>query len=418
VDAAVEQDIHEPFHLPGDRGILLIQHRARKSPDTIQVFANGERRTILQLEGQNLANVAYSASGHVLFVRIPDNPGLWALPFSLETLEATGDPVLVAPRASEPSTAADGTLAHLPTLVGDEVHLAWYSPSGEPMSHATEPLRSVAAIALSPDDRRVAVSMRESATRDIYVIDLERGTRSRLTFRGNYNSQPSWSPDGRTLVYRDNDDRGAYIVPADGTEQPRLLAPEALLPAFTPDGKRVLFASPGMKDRSKTDLFMIDATGADTTRIPLVTGVGNDRYGAVSPDGRYLSFVSDETGSDALFLTTFPSATGKWQVSVGDDARWPRWAPDGRAIYFLSGEHLMMVTVEAGVTPRLGLPRQVLATSKAKLELWGTGKFDIARDGRVLLVETANRARGSNGVLLVQNWIGDFAGRASSPAPR
>ncbi len=411
VDETVEQDIHQPVTLPGSRGIVFIQHRQRTGPDTIQLFANGERKTLLTLEGQNLWSVEYAPSGHLLFVRIPDNAGLWAVPFSLQSLEITGDAFLIAPKSSEGSASRDHTLTYLPTIYGDLARVTWRDLSGKFLSYATEPLTNINSMALSPDGTKLAMSMRDAATRDIWVVDLVRGTRSRLTFAGNYNTQPAWSPDGKTIAYRNVDDQNLYVIPSDGTGDPRLLVQTGALPSFTPDGRWVVFSSrlKGSAAGGDADLFMVDASGADTTRVLVLGGTGDQRYPLVSPDGKYLMFISNESGGNVLNLTTFPHSTGKWQVSVHGDASWPRWSPNGDRIYFAADDRIEMVTVEPGATPRLGTPQKVLDTAQANMELWGFHKLEVSDDGkRILVVETAQAPGEHGGVVLVENWLAEF----------
>ncbi len=411
VDTKIEQDFHQPIALPGGRGVVFIQHRQRHGPDTIQLFADGKRRNLITLTSQNVWSVDYSSSGHLLFVRIPDNAGLWAVPFSLERLELTGEPFLLAPKSSDGSTSGKELLAYRPTLTGDRVRLAWFDGAGVFQGFATEALQNVNSIALSPDGSRVAVSMRDAATRDIWVIDLVRETRSRLTFSGNYNAQPAWSPDGKTIVYRNVDDQNVYVVPADGTGAPKFLVRSANLPVFTPDGRWVVFSSrpsgsPNVRD---ADLFMIDATGADTTRVLVFAGSGNQRYPAVSPDGKYIVYLSDETGTYGVYMTTFPQATGKWQVSVSGEANWPRWSPAGDRIYFIANDRLEMVSVETGASPRLGTPQPVLNTLQARLELWGFSKLEVAGDGRILCAQSLTSSETADGVVLVEHWLREFS---------
>ncbi|HXV14052.1 MAG TPA: protein kinase [Candidatus Krumholzibacteria bacterium] len=412
VDVSVEQDIHQPAMLPGGKGILYIQHRQQSGPDTIQLFANGTRKTLLTLTGQNLWSVEYAPSGHILFVRIPDNAGLWAAPFSLQSLEITGEPFLIAPKSSEGSASNDGALAYLPTLFGDMVRVARYDGAGKFVSYATETLTNVNSIALSPDGSKLAVSMRDAATRDVWVIDLVRNTRSRLTFAGNYNTQPAWSPDGKTIAYRNVDDQSLYLIPADGTGDRRFLTRGASFPCYSPDGRWIVFSTrlSGSAGNQDSDLFMVDASLTDTTRVTVFAGTGDQRYPVVSPDGNYVAYLSNESGNDVVYLTTFPRSTGKWQVSVHGDANWPSWAPTGDRIYFVADDRVEMVTFEPGAAPRLGTPQKMLDTTRARLELWGFQKLDVDIDGRgILVVEATRSVEQQDGVVFVENWLEEFS---------
>ena len=410
VDPDTEQDIHQPVALPRGAGILFISHRRATGPDTIVLFANDKRETLMQFQGQNLWSIAYSSSGHLLFVRIPDNGGLWAVPFSVEQLALTGEPFLVAPKSSEGSVAQGDLLAYQPSITGQLGHLTWITETGAIVPTGLESMSSINSLALAPDGTKIAVSMREATTRDLWVIDITRGTRIRLTFTGNYNAMPSWSPDGRVIAYRNNDEESVHIVPSDGTGKPRFVADHGAFPTFSPDGRWLLYNSrgSGSNQGGDADIFMLDLSSPDTTRVLLLGGTGNQRSQDVSPDGRYVVYVSDEAGTSRVFLTTFPEATGKWQVSVAGDARWPRWSPSGERIYFISDDRLEYVTVEAGATPRLGAPQLVVNLARGRIEEWGFQKLDVAADGRVIMVGMSRDFDVPRGFVIVENWLHEF----------
>ena len=154
---------------------------------------------MFEAEGQNLDDPVYSPSGHILFQRSPTNAGVWALPFSLKTLAATGEPFLVSPGTRGPSMASDGTLVVLPPRRRRPTSLAWADRDGKILGRVDEPrLRGPAAI--SPDGGRIAATEVTEGKWDIWLYDLERNTRSRLTNDG-WAESPVWLKDGHSLLY-------------------------------------------------------------------------------------------------------------------------------------------------------------------------------------------------------------------------
>lgn len=409
-DPSQEQDVHTPATLPGGKGVLFVQHRNRSGPDTIQLLADGVRHNVLTLEHQNLWSLAYASSGYILFARIPENSGLWAVRYSLETHETVGEPFLVAAYASEGSTSRNGMLAYQPSISGESARLAWFDENGEFVSYAGDAIMNVNSMALSPDGNLLAASLRDGSSRDVWVIDLTRKTKTKLTFSGQYSAQPAWSPDGKAIAYRDYDEDGIYVQASDGTGERRFAA-KGSFPCFCPDGNTLTFCAPeeGQKDM---DIFTIALNATDAKPQALIRAPGMQRFPSVSPDGRYIAYSSNESGIEQVYLSTFPKPTGKWQVSVSDGATWPRWSPKSDRIYFRTEEGVQMVSVEGSSVPRLGTPRDVIVATKAHMELWGLDKLAIGPDGsRVLIVQTAINASEENGIVVVENWLQEFVNR-------
>lgn len=410
IDPAMEQDFHTPVSLPGGKGLLVVQHRARFGPDTILLIANGQRKPFLTLEGQNIWSLNYSPTGHILYTRLPDNPGLWALPFSLASLEVTGEPFLIAPQSSAGSASRDGTLAYQPSLSGDRSRISWISADGKTVTPATDVLNNVNSFALSPDGKRLVVSLREGSARDLWVMDLERNTRTKLTFVGNYNLQPLWSPDGTQVIFRDQAENTIYVVPADGTSDRRRIVKPASFATFTPDMRWVVYSAPHGEDK-QLDLFMRRFDDTDTTTTALLQASGQQRYATISPDGKLLAYSSNESGSNQIYLTTFPTPTGKWQVSV-TESTWPVWTQSSDRLFFCSDDAIQYVEVDEGPPIRLGTPTDVVDVHKARIELWGFRKLDVAPDGtRVLVVQTVIDEDRLNGIVVTENWLEEFSKR-------
>jgi serine/threonine-protein kinase len=174
-------DYHEPHVLPGGRGIVTVAHRRPEGADTLELVVDGERRTLLQLPQTWLGYPTYSASGHLLYERTRSNDGIWAVPFSLETLELTGEPFMAVAGGSVPTVSGDGTLVHLMGASG-LFEMVWADRDGSVGEVVGQRQERIWSPVLSPDGRRVAVSGVENNNSDIWIHDLERGTKTRLTF--------------------------------------------------------------------------------------------------------------------------------------------------------------------------------------------------------------------------------------------
>jgi serine/threonine protein kinase len=212
IDRNAEADFHEIAALPNGRGLLFIVHRRNKPSDLIAVLSGGSRRAVLEMPGEGLRYPIYSPTGHVLFERATTNPGIWALPFSLDRLEATGAPFLVVPHGSSPTLAGDGTLCFVRTdeLPVDVVSLS-RSGAIEKLAELTETTTSMVApfqggagyrasagMSLSPDGTRVAVAAGTPGR--LVVFDLARGSVSHVA-TGSFAAHPVWTAGSDRLIY-------------------------------------------------------------------------------------------------------------------------------------------------------------------------------------------------------------------------
>jgi eukaryotic-like serine/threonine-protein kinase len=414
VTAADESDLHEPSALPGGRGILFGAHRRKGGVNNINVWANGRRKVLLTLEGEWLATPVYSPTGHILFQRTRSNPGVWALPFSLARLAATGPPFLVAPDGSAATVAGDGTLSYRPGGTAGTLQIMLVDRDGKDVAAVGEPRAGTGQDpALSRDGRRVAITVSEGGNPDLWVLDVTRGTRTRLTFDSGLESSPSFSPSADRIAYhvhaKDCTDPSCYRVmvrAADGTGSPDTLAP-GVIPIFSPDGAYVVYTALGPAAAT----WDLAAIRLDGDRKPVTIVRGNPRVddGAVSPDGRYMAYMSTESGDWQVFLTRFPSGEGKWQVSTAG-GQTPRWNVRGDRLYFTQGEDVMEVEVGTAGSPTLGTPQRLFTRPAL-----GTGGFgfyagyDVSPDGtRFVILRSADQKGVLRGLNVVQNWYAEF----------
>jgi hypothetical protein len=201
LDRKRESDFHEVSELPGGRGLLFTTHTAQGA-DTIALFAGGNRRDVLKLPGETLRNPVY-ADGYLLYGQDTTRPGVWAVRFSLASLETQGTPILIDAAGNSPSVASDGTLAMVPRsdLPSEFV---WIDRAGSvssqgPLAGHVPNVGPWTTMRLSPDGQKVAVGVSGAAGEDVWLYDLKRG------MEGHF------SPDGRWLAYL-SDESGPFEV--------------------------------------------------------------------------------------------------------------------------------------------------------------------------------------------------------------
>ena len=363
-----EQYLNDPVHLPGDRGILFVVHRIPSSDitgvgaDTLAVFDGRERHVVLQMEGRTLRGPYYSPSGHVLFtVEADESTQIWAVPFSPDSLQATGDPFVVAPSGMQPTASVDGTLVYSSAdLFVPRRQLVVLDDQGELVREVGEPQGAMAQPYFSPDGRSIALIVKDDDRFETHVQELDRDGSTRITFGLGFNVPGGWFPDGEELL----------IVEALGTEQSKISRMRADGTGATPVAEIAGVWTPELsRDGRELVLIVRRGGGQDIWRLsldgdarpePFLETPALESAPALSPDGRYLAYVSDESGRNAVYITRYPSGEGRWQVSRAGGI-WPRWSSDGDRLYFVRVDQLLVVDVELHPTPRIGKSRTVVS---------------------------------------------------------
>ncbi len=303
------------------------------------------------------------------------------------------------------TASAEGTLAYQTGSAVTHRRLVWHDREGRDLGTLGEPTDQ-ASPRLSPDGRSVAVEVLdpESNNLDIWTYDVGRGVRSRFTFDPAVDDYPIWSPDGRKLVFssrRGDQKRNAlWVAPVGGAEPPRRLADDASRSLYTgswsPDGERILVTA--LADKT-VDLVVVPAAGGDPQPF-IVTGF-NEGNGAISPDGRWAAYQSDESGRYEVYVTSFPKPGRKWQVSSHGGTA-PAWRGDGRELFFRDDAHLYAAEVDGrGERFDVGQVKQLFALPKP----WAHDRqYDVTRDGQRFLVDEPLGASQVSPVTLVLHW--------------
>lgn len=404
------------LELPGGRQAFLFQAVDRQPYHQIQYLVAGDtrRHTIFTPTSSN-PFPAYSPSGHIVYA---DGSGgslaIWALPFSLEGLRATGKPFLVAQRGTTPKLSRTGTLVYSDPPV-DIFQLAWCDRSGTVISTVGAPHRYNDP-ALSPDDRRLAVSVTD-ATRDVWIHELSRPTMSRLTFEAALARAAAWSPSGEDLTYSRLADENwnLYSTRANSSGEPRLIAGTAaqeFASAWSPDNRFIVYDTwprsrgPG----AGVDLFYRERRGDGSFGDPvafLQTGF-DERTPALSRDGKYVAYVSNESGRHEVYVRSFPAGENRWRVSTNGGVA-PRWRRDGKELVYLEGNNMMSASVSTQPTLSLGTPA-ALFTRRYLTDLTLHPQYDITSDGARFIVRE-RLEQGPLAVHVAHNWFEEFRGQ-------
>ena len=411
IEPGKESDLHQPSVLPDGSGILFAPHRQGGRPDTLVLLADGHRKELLKIDGQDFWFPAYSPTGHILYRRQPSNAGIWALPFSLSRHEVTGAPFMVAPDGDVPSVSSDGTLVHVKGFSAKLGQLVWMDRNGKVLGTIGPPQEPWPFPELSPDARYVSIAAKENEVSDIWIHDIERGTRTRLSAGAVPYATGSWSKDGTRLLYSEGNSFPftLNIRATDGSGEPKTIG-EGAGATFSPDSRYVLFTAPGKA--ADSDLWYLDLEG-DGKPVSLLKAAGDQTWPRLSPDERYLAYISNESGDDEIYVKRFPGGEGKWQVSASGGL-WPRWNRRGNRLYYVRGDTLMEVNVATAPSLRLGTPRALFTRKPLGWGLifgWPAG-FDVSpQDDRFVVVQPVEGKPDVNGIVVLENWSREFPRR-------
>jgi eukaryotic-like serine/threonine-protein kinase len=408
----IENSNRWPFFLPDQKHFIFSARTSLGDAEhTIYVGTLGSFDAKPILKG---ATSAIYASGYLLFMR---SQTLLAQPFDSKRLELSGEPIPVAERVvlnrattvPEFSASENGTLVYQTGEAMGAWDLNWYTREGKPAGSVTEH-DSFYYPALSPDESRLAVSLFNGiqGAANIWIFDLKRGTKSRLTFESGTQVSAVWSRDGKTIYYA-SDTKGArhiYSRPADGSgsEQTILETPDFFEnpSSLSPDGRYLIYLRIQVSDpRRNVDIWALPLFG-DRKPFPIVHGPFSNATPTISPTGKWIAYYNTESGRPEVYLTPFPSGGAKWQVSTngGSDAK---WRGDGKELYFLDpSDNLMAVDVDNSASaPRLGVPHTLFQAVGIQRQV---GTYVVSSDGKKFLVNSGSTKEGTEPLTLVQNW--------------
>jgi Tol biopolymer transport system component len=370
---------------------------------------------------------ADSNSGYVVFLQ---QNTLLAQPFNAGKLQLAGEPLPIAEQIGSIgdfgfySVSESGALAYRTgSTSGLNLQLSWFDRAGKATLTAAEPSRS-ATVKVSPDGKRAALVRTDPQNNtDIWIVDLSTGASNRLTFDPALDSNPLWSPDGSQIIWESmrGGSWGIYRKASNGSGNDELLYKSPAVATFaltdwTRDGRFVLFQA--STPPAKTDVFALPVgpgTSADRQPIPVIQTPAAELGGYVSPDGRWIAYMSDESGKEELYVQAFspgakPGAgpvSGKWMVSKGSLGM-ARWRSDGKELAFISADGaIVSVDVTAAPAFQANQPKLLFQLPSNVLALAGStpgARMDATRDLQRFLVTVPAQSNSRQEFTMVLNW--------------
>ena len=401
----------EPAFLPNGQAVLF--HVWSESLSTAQLAAvdlqTGERRLL-----GNGFSPQYVPTGHLIYAQAGGS--LWAVPFDGDRLEMTGDPVPVlfegfrieAGSAVQFTFAKNGSAVYIaPSMNEMERTLVWVDREGweKPLAAPTRPYEGAT---VSPDGTRVAVTVRGADNTDVWIWDLSDETLTRLTFDAAVDEFPLWTLDGERVVFRsEREGSGLFWKATDGTgSAERLVANTNVRAPWTwaADGRLIFDDEGGQR------ISILTIEGSPSRDLLFETEF-NEAFMAISPDGRWIAYMSDESGQNEVYVLPFPSLDdGRWQVSTSGGGS-PVWSPTGRELFYRGPGTLMVAPIEPEPTFTSGTPEFLLST-RGYANRGAQRFYDISPDGRLFLL-TKNAADTSTPaqIVVIQNWFEELKER-------
>jgi serine/threonine protein kinase/Tol biopolymer transport system component len=427
--------LHDPQALPRGGWILFTAHpstNVEQGQVVVWSRTTGERRVLL--DSVRLAR--YVPTGHLVYAQ---GNSLLAQRFDLDRLELDGRPVplldgVANAAGSTPAVhfdvGADGTLVYVPELSGGTVATSLVLANRDGTRSVLAQLSAVGWFPrFSPDGTRVAFA--ESADQangsdaDLWVQEIARGARTRVTFGGNNRFYPIWTRDGTRLTFADGSGNTNRLLqaPADGSGGAQVLLEEGdrrFPTSWSPDGSHLAFyLGPAGTTTNTRDLWMLERQGEKWTPVPYVETPFSERGAIFSPDGRWVAYVSDKSGQNDVYVRPFPGPGSEITISVSGGQE-PVWAPSGREIFYRHDAKLMSVPVQpSAASLQVGTPK-ALFDDPFRLDtggaLGGMANYDVSPDGRrFVMVANADGAGGAPPPLqinVVLNWFTELQARA------
>lgn len=392
-------------------------------PDNIQTVRSGrlaihdlvKRKTRVLVNGRF---PVYSGTGHLIYQKVEETSTLWALPFSAEDLRPTGEAFPIARDASRPSVSRNGTLVYREGFSGGLEQLVWRDRRGNGLGPIGQPQESIRYIALSPDERRVAVRGLESGNHDIWIHDVQRPRKERFTAGTGGEHQPVWSPTGEHLLFSSqprNSDVGPAdiaVKPVDQSSRARVLLgtsfPERASD-WSFDGRRILYYQfrPRQEGGDDSEIWYLERVGNSDRfqEVPFLQDPDIGCCAKFSPDGRFIVYSSDISGRMEIWVSPFPNGGAKWQVS-DSGGRQPRWSRDGTEIFYVEEDTLVAVKVSAAPAFSTGR-KEVLFQSDSFLGSY-IPQYDATADGQRFVVAEPVSDPAPAVIRVVQNWYEEF----------
>jgi Tol biopolymer transport system component/tRNA A-37 threonylcarbamoyl transferase component Bud32 len=409
-----------PNVLPDGKGLIFRVRRAGQPSTEFDIFGmklpRGEAKPLIRG-----IYARYSPSGHLLVVTADGK--LLAVPFDPDKMALTGAAVAIleglrsGPFELNMAVAANGTFVYATGGSSASTRAVWVNRDGTatPVDPSWDPQGTLNSLALSTDGKTLAVGVGRVGTEDVWVKQLPAGPFSRITFGDTPHFRPSWSADGRSLIYITDAGTGAGLPSmsrADGTGSQQELRSTGANFGQTfqsQDGKWLLLRR-SLNEAGGGDIFAMKA--GDTTLIPLLTTQARETAPALSPDGRWLAYSSDESGTLEVYVRPFPDVgSGRWQVSLNGGTA-PKWSRSGRELFYINGrQEMVSAKLRPGPTFDVDQP-EVLFPASSYILSNSYAIYDVAPDDSRFVMARSAAATEETEVILTQHWFEELKARA------
>jgi serine/threonine protein kinase/Tol biopolymer transport system component len=413
-----------PESLPGGKAVLFAAGPSgitfSNAQVAVQLVGAGDRRNLIQAGTQP----RYAPSGHLVYAQ---GGSLMAVPFDPQRLTATGaavpmvEGVLQSPStgAAQYSISTTGSLVYvLGGVQSAQSTLVWVNRNGAEQ-HVSALARAYVFPRLSPDGRRIAVTIVEQEAQ-VWLYDLSRETLTRLTFEGSVNQNSVWTPDGKRIAFASNKEGPLNIFwqLADGSGGLERLTTSDYTQApvtWSPDGQLLGFGE--VNPTMGRDIWVVrmgdPSAGSGQVRKaqPFLQTRFDEAVPRFSPDGRWLAYVSDESGHYEIYVQPYPGPGEKWQISTEGGTE-PVWNPNGRELFYRSGDKMMAVDIATHPSFTAGKPR-MLFEGRYEPAPFPNANYDVSPDGqRFLMPKPSEQAQAApTQINVVLNWFEELKRR-------
>jgi len=351
-----------PQMLPDGKTLLFTNIVGGTDFNNYQIVAQSLKSRKRQILLKGGTDARYLPTGHLLY-RVRNS--LVAVPFDLDKLKVTGEQVLVSEDIGYFAVSDSGTMIYIPqsaiaAAASSHTIPVWVNREGkeEPL-----PIESnlYAFCKISPDGTQVAFTAGPATNKmNLWIYDVKRETSTRLTFDESFDAAPLWTADSKKIIYCSFAAGSICRKGVDGTGEVQRLGsklefPHVLYPfSRSKDGKAIVLSEVSLSP-FQADIGMMSMEGDHAIRS-LLHEKSNENDPQISPDGQWMAYQSDKSGRYEIYVCSFPDVNkGMWQVTTGGGDS-PLWSPDGRELFYRSGDHYMAVDVETGPSFKYGKP--------------------------------------------------------------